>query len=192
METFDVPLTTLVLGIGNILWADEGFGIRVVEEMHRRFRLPDGAGLMDGGTQGLYLVQYVQAARRLLVFDAVDFGQPPGTLAVVRDADVPAFFGCRKLSLHQTGFQDVLATAALLGGGPDHVALVGVQAEALDDWGASLRPSVRAQIDPAIALGLDILAGWGIRPTPRLLDQGQALLGHGIDLAGFERSGEVP
>jgi len=183
---------TLILGIGNILWADEGFGVRVVEDIHRRYQLPDDVVLMDGGTQGLYLVQYVKAARRLLVFDAVDFDQPPGTLAVVRDDDVPRFFGCRKLSLHQTGFQDVLAAAALLGGGPQNLALVGVQAEALDDWGGSLRPMIRAQIDPAIAAGLAILAQWGVvpmlRPVP--LADGQALLGHGTDLGGYERAGE--
>jgi hydrogenase maturation protease len=147
---------------------------------------------MDGGTQGLYLVQHIKEVQRLLVFDAVDFGQLPGTLAVVRDDDVPRFFGCRKLSLHQTGFQDVLAAAALLGGGPQNLALVGVQAEALDDWGGSLRPMIRAQIDPAISAGLDILAQWGVVPTlrPVPLADGQSLLGHGTDLGGYERNAE--
>jgi hydrogenase maturation protease len=181
---------TLILGIGNILWADEGFGVRVVEEIHRRYLLPDDVTLMDGGTQGLYLVQHVKAARRLLVFDAVDFGQVPGTLALVRDEDVPSFFGCRKLSLHQTGFQDVLAAAALLGGGPESLVLIGVQAETLDDWGGSLRPMIRAQIDPAISMGLDVLQQWGVvltkRPVP--LADDQMLLGHGTDLSGYERS----
>jgi hydrogenase maturation protease len=183
----------LILGIGNILWADEGFGVRVVEEIHRDYLLPDDVAVMDGGTQGLYLVQYVKEARRLLVFDAVDFDQPPGTLAVVRDGDVPHFFGCRKLSLHQTGFQDVLAAATLLGGGPEKLALVGVQAEELDDWGGSLSATIRAQIDPAIATGLDILREWGVvleKATGPISDN-QRLLRHGIDLDGYERASVV-
>ena len=181
--------TTLILGIGNLLWADEGFGVRVVEALHRRYTFPTGVELMDGGTQGLYLVQYVESADRLLVFDAVDYGDPPGTLRLVRNDEVPRFMGVKKMSLHQTGFQEVIAAAALLGGGPREMALVGVQAEELDDWGGSLRDSVRACIEPAIAQGLAVLAEWGIVATPRLtpLPPGDGLLGHDLDLAGYER-----
>ena len=68
----------LVLGIGNILWADEGFGVRAVEEFHRRYELPQDVTVLDGGTQGLYLVNYVQEADDLLVFDAIDYGLVPG------------------------------------------------------------------------------------------------------------------
>jgi len=80
-----IPGKILVLGIGNIFWADEGFGVRCVEEMHRRYEMPDNVELMDGGTQGLYLVQHVQEAERLLVFDAVDYGLTPGSLIEVHD-----------------------------------------------------------------------------------------------------------
>ena len=67
----------LVLGIGNLLWADEGFGVRAVERMHLEYEFDDNVTLMDGGTQGLYLVQDVRAADILVVFDAVDYGLPP-------------------------------------------------------------------------------------------------------------------
>jgi len=63
----------LILGIGNLLWADEGFGVRCVELLNERYRFPDHVRLLDGGTQGLYLVPHVQEADVLLVFDAVDF-----------------------------------------------------------------------------------------------------------------------
>ena len=53
----------LVLGIGNILWADEGFGVRAVEAFHRDFEMPANVTVLDGGTQGLYLVDFVQEAR---------------------------------------------------------------------------------------------------------------------------------
>ena len=62
----------VVLGIGNVLWADEGFGVRCVEALQQRVEFDQGAGdapevqLIDGGTQGLYLVQHVQAADCLL------------------------------------------------------------------------------------------------------------------------------
>ena len=50
----------LIIGIGNLLWADEGFGVRAVEAMHRLYEWPENVRLMDGGTQGLYLVQHVR------------------------------------------------------------------------------------------------------------------------------------
>ncbi|WP_245422334.1 hydrogenase maturation protease, partial [Rhodoplanes serenus] len=81
----------MVLGIGNILWGDEGFGVRAVEALHRGYVLPNDVTVMDGGTQGLYLVQFVTAADRLLVFDAIDYGLAPGTLKIVRDGEVPKF-----------------------------------------------------------------------------------------------------
>ena len=68
---------TLVLGIGNILWADEGFGIRTVEALHSKYEMPEGVRIMDGGTQGIFLLPLVRNAKRLLIFDAVDFGDAP-------------------------------------------------------------------------------------------------------------------
>lgn len=175
----------LVLGIGNLLWADEGFGVRCVEALHARYELPRGVELLDGGTQGLYLANTVAAAERVLVFDALDYGDAPGAMRVVRDAEVPRFHGVRKLSLHQTGFQEVLAATELLGSPPAHVTLVGVQLEAIDDFGGSLSPSVAARLDDALALGLEELARWGFVARPRAV-AGPALLGSGLERAAYE------
>ncbi len=157
----------LVLGIGNLLWADEGFGVRAVEELHRRYVFGDNVRVMDGGTQGVYLIQHVREADILIVFDAVDYGLPAGTLKLVRGEEVPKFLGVKKISLHQTGFQEVLAMAEMLGDYPEHLLLVGVQPEELEDYGGSLRPVVKARIEPAIKAALDFLAGFGVHPVSR-------------------------
>ena len=100
------PPNVLLLGIGNLLWADEGFGGRALEHLHAHYQFPANVQLLDGGTQGIYLVQYVETADILVVFDAVDYGLPAGTLKMVEDNEVPRFMGAKKMSLHQTGFQD--------------------------------------------------------------------------------------
>ncbi len=151
---------TVVLGVGNVLWADEGFGPRAVERMVKEGSVPDGIDAVDGGTQGIYLLPLVQGARRLLVFDAVDFGRKPGQIVVLRDGEIPVFFGQRPLSLHQSAFTDVLAAAELTGKMPEKVTLVGVQLENIDDWGGGLTPKVAATMDEAIRIGLDELAAW--------------------------------
>jgi hydrogenase maturation protease len=157
----------LVLGVGNLLWADEGFGVRCVEAFARRWAVPANVELMDGGTQGLYLVQHIAEADHVLVFDAVDFGAPAGTLVVVRDDDVPSFIARGKMSLHQAGVADVLACAELLGRKPVALTVIGAQPMDLEDYGGSLTPPVRALVPQAVALAVDELRGWGIELAPR-------------------------
>lgn len=152
----------LVLGIGNVLWADEGFGVRCVERLAEKWSFTDDVRLMDGGTQGLYLLPFLEEADILVVFDAVDYGLPPGTMKIVENDDVPRFMGAKKMSLHQTGFQDVIATAQLMGYCPETLLLVGCQPEEIDDYGGGLRDVVAAQIDPAVDYAIQRLRGWDV------------------------------
>ncbi len=163
---------TLVLGIGNLLWADEGFGIRALEALHAGWRFAPGTRLLDGGTQGLYLLPFVEACRRLLILDAVDYGLPPGTLKIVQGAEVPAFMGAKKMSLHQTGFQEVLAVATLRGWQPEKVVLIGMQPAVLEDYGGSLSDTVKAGLPAAVDTALAYLAEWDAAPVQRGMPPG--------------------
>ena len=176
----------LILGIGNVLWADEGFGVRAVEALHRHYEFPDNVRLMDGGTQGIYLVQHVREANILVVFDAVDYGLEPGAIKLVEGDAVPNFLGAKKVSLHQTGFQEVLAMAGMLGDYPQHLLLVGVQPEQLEDYGGSLRPLIKSRIQPAIDAALEWLGRHDIHASRRPVPLGpeQSLAGSEIDLWG--------
>lgn len=157
----------LVLGIGNLLWADEGFGVRAVEEFQRRYAVPPDVTVMDGGTQGLGLLPYVQEAEHLIILDAVDFGFQPGTLVEKRDAEVPAALGSKAMSLHQVSFQDVLALCQLTGREPAHLCLIGVQPCVLEDYGGSLSPLVKSRLQPAIERVTSYLQEQGMACTPR-------------------------
>ena len=181
-----MAIDTLVLGIGNVLWADEGFGVRAVAALDAHWRFPESVTLMDGGTQGLYLLPHVQECRRLLVLDAVDYGLHPGTLHIVRDGDIPAYLSEGKMSLHQSSFQEVLALARLSGRSPRHAALVGVQPAVLKDFGGSLSPIVRARIPEAIAASLAILADWGVPATERQAPPEEPLLDASLAIESYE------
>lgn len=177
----------LVLGIGNILWADEGFGVRAVEAFHRAYQAHHNVTVMDGGTQGLYLVNLLQEHDHLLVFDAIDYGLVPGTLKRIDGDEVPKFTGAKKMSLHQTGFQEVLSAADLLGAAPARLALIGCQPQDLEDWGGALTPPVNARIADALALAHAILSEWGVQLTPRDAAPTEPLLGHDLDHGNYER-----
>jgi hydrogenase maturation protease len=156
----------LVLGIGNVLWADEGFGVRAVEALHAAYAFPEGVALADGGTLGLALYEPIALARRLLVLDAVDFALAPGTVKILRGDDVPAW-GRAKLSPHQTGLNDVLALLQLNGRAPETVAAIGVQPLVLDDFGGSLSEPVRNRLSEVVALAAAELAAWDLGGVPR-------------------------
>jgi len=157
----------LVLGIGNILWADEGFGVRCVEALNAGFEFGDDVTVLDGGTQGLYLLPFLEDARYLIVFDAVDYSKQPGEMVIARDDEVPRFMGVKKMSLHQTGFQEVIACASLAGRLPESMMLIGVQPEQLEDFGGSLRDIVKAQIPRALEVALEQAKQWGVKYTTR-------------------------
>ena len=113
----------LVLGLGNILWADEGFGVRAVESFHATYRDRNDVDVMDGGTLGSYLMNAVMDAKRLLILDCCDLKAKPGTLRVLRDDDIRVW-SSTKISAHQTGMNDVLAKAMLLGYEPEAITVM--------------------------------------------------------------------
>ncbi|MDD2704604.1 MAG: HyaD/HybD family hydrogenase maturation endopeptidase [Acidocella sp.] len=176
-----------VLGVGNILWADEGFGVRAVETLNARYVFPETVTLVDGGTQGLALLPLVEDSDVLVLLDAVDYVLEPGALFQADDDDVPSCLTAKKMSLHQTSMVDVLGLARLSEKLPAHIRLIGVQPLDLDTYGASLSAPVRAQIDPSIAETLAYLARFGIEATPRPTPHGAMPLGPAsVTLANYE------
>jgi hydrogenase maturation protease len=157
----------LVLGVGNILWADEGFGVRCAEAFHQRFADAPGVRVMDGGTQGLNLLGDIAGARRVLLFDALDFGFEPGTLVTLRDEEVPRALSRKMMSLHQASVMELLACAGLIGDAPDLITVVGFQPVLLDDYGGCLTPQAQAALPLALVRARQELEAWGIGLEPR-------------------------
>lgn len=156
----------LILGVGNVLWADEGFGVRCAEAFAIQYDVPDDVTIMDGGTQGLALINDMAEAKRLLIFDAVDAGLEPGSLTVVRGDDVPRFVAAKKVSLHQTSMMEIIALAELMAGGPaEKITLIGFQPVDMEDYGGGLTPEASAQVPHAITAAVKELGLWGLAPT---------------------------
>ena len=142
------PTDVLVLGVGNILWADEGFGVRAVEAFNARYKLPERTKVADGGTLGMYLLELIGATKDLLLFDCADLQEKPGTLKLLTGDEVK-FWSATKISPHQTGMNEVLALAELQGHAPGRIAVVAIQPEILQDYGGSLPPAKRRSIKPS-------------------------------------------
>jgi hydrogenase maturation protease len=140
-------LKTLILGLGNLVHADDGAGIHAVERLRTDPRVPPDVVIVDGGTQGLSLLPHISGFERLLVIDAVDAGEPPGTLLRLEGralADMPG-----RSSVHQLGFSDLMVAMKLLGDLPAEVIVFGVQPLSTE-WSVELSPSVESALGPLI------------------------------------------
>jgi hydrogenase maturation protease len=168
-----------------VLWADEGFGVRCMEAFADAFAAQDAIECVEGGTQGLLLVPFFQRHSDVILFDAVDFGDPPGAMRLVENDAIPAFIAARAVSLHQTGMAEVLACAALLNASPTRALLIGVQPVELDDYGGSLTAPVAAQIAPAVAIAAERLRAWGYALHPRS-DEPAALFDSALARSAYE------
>jgi hydrogenase maturation protease len=157
----------VVLGVGNLLWSDEGFGVRCVEALGAGWELPPDVAVMDGGTLGLALVPELLDASHVLLFDAVAHRGEPGSLIVARDDEIPALMGGNKMSLHQVGMNDILASLELLGHKPECFTVVGIKPVQLADYGGSLTEPVKAQVPAALRLGIEELRRWGVEVRER-------------------------
>ena len=96
------PVT--VLGIGNIILRDEGFGVRAVEYLEEHFHFPHDVRLLDGGTLGPELLHFVTGTQKLLILDAVAGDAPAGTVYRFEDDAVMAHFQ-EKMSSHEIGIR---------------------------------------------------------------------------------------
>jgi hydrogenase maturation protease len=137
--------------MGNILLEDEGLGIRALEALQQAFEFPPEVELLDGGTTGMGLLDDIGGRRHVLVLDAVQTGEPAGTLVAMRGEEVPVYFGVR-VTPHQLGLADVLATLALSDEQPGSVTVLGLVPESLEltlELSASIRSRLPALVDAA-------------------------------------------
>jgi len=137
----------VVLGLGNILHSDDGIGPQAIGRLRQDPRMLSNVSLIEGGTLGLELLTYIWDCSYLLVLDAVDVGQPPGTLVRMSNQELQGLPG--QGSAHQLGVADLLVALRVLANRTPEVVLLGVQ-PASTDWGTELSPAVAAVL-PALA-----------------------------------------
>jgi len=151
---------TVVLGVGNILLTDEGVGVHAVEVLRADYQLPPELTLIDGGTSAMELLEDLEGLDLLIVLDAVRAGRPPATLIRLSGTQVPVFFRAR-LSPHQVGLAEVLATLDLLGHPPGETVVLGIEPVSLDTR-LGLTEPVAARLPELVQAVVDELGAHGL------------------------------
>jgi len=141
------PGKTVVLGLGNLLHADDGAGAQAIKRLREDARVPGDVSLVEGGTLGLELLPYVWDCSRLIVIDAVDVGETPGTVVKMSGEELNSIPG--KSSVHQLGVSDLLVALRMLAERQPQVVLLGVQPESTE-WSTELSPPVAASLDSLV------------------------------------------
>lgn len=154
----------LVLGIGNLVMSDDGVGVKVVQQLQREYRFAETVEIMDGGTLGLDLLPKLEGIERLIVVDAVETGEKPGTCVRLVGEELPIALET-KVSPHQMGLKDLLSVAELMGHSPREMVLIGVQPGSIE-MDTELTAAVEVKVDVLARMVLDELAIWGVVPVP--------------------------
>ena len=154
-----------ILGIGNVILRDEGFGVRVAEYLDKHYEFPESVQIVDGGTLGIELTQYVTGTEKLLVIDSINGGAEPGTTFRFHNDDVMEHFQ-DKLSAHEVGIQDVFGLLTVTGHKIPDVVVIGAQPYDVEA-GVELSDGMMELLPQMVEQALKELKNWGIEPRKR-------------------------
>ncbi|MBI3599506.1 MAG: HyaD/HybD family hydrogenase maturation endopeptidase [Nitrospinae bacterium] len=150
----------LVLGVGNILLKDEGVGVRVIERLQRDYKFPPNVEIIDGGTAGLGLLNLFEGIDHLIIVDAIQGNDTPGSLYRFKFEDISANIP-KKFSPHQIGIFETLTVKKVLGKLPD-TTIIAIQPKDCNHWGMELTPEIENKIPDVINLVMKELKSFGI------------------------------
>lgn len=159
-----------ILGVGNTIVGDEGFGVHVVRYLDEHYRFPDQVLLQDGGTAGIYLSPFLEECNQVFVIDVVDLDAEPGSLHYYSSADVKAGKISTRMSPHQLGLLEILEICKLRDAAPEHLEFYCVVPKNLDtsiELSAEVAPRVKEVADIVIARLQEI----GMRVEPRAMPE---------------------
>ena len=160
MNSHNKRFRLTIMGLGNILFRDEGFGVHFVREFQKKYRLPEDILVMDGGTLGYMLMDDICETEHLLVIDTVKADDTPGSIYRFPPEAIPAALHYN-VSAHEVEFLDVLFKAEMLGKAPKTI-IIGVVPEDILGTGTELTPTLMDSLPKVEALVKEELEKMGI------------------------------
>lgn len=155
----------LVLGVGNVLYTDEGIGVRLAEQLQSAYEFSDNVTVMDGGTLGTRLMGPIMESDYLIVCDAVLGDGPPGSLYRLTGDDLRQSLAFKN-SMHDTDLVDTLIYCELAGNRPEAL-IIGMEPEDYDTMATDLSPAVDANMPQMVERVLAEITAAGGTYKPR-------------------------
>jgi hydrogenase maturation protease len=148
---------TLVAGIGNVFFGDDGFGVEVAVRLSSA-ALPEGVRVLDAGIRGRDLAYelFDGGYDTAILVDAVARGGAPGTVYVI-EPEVGSIDGAMSVGDgHSVRPEGMLALVRALGGVPTRVLIVGCEPASVEE-GIGLSEPVAAAVEDAIGVVRELL-----------------------------------
>jgi len=115
-----------ILGIGNLLVQDEGFGVHFIEHLTKHYDIPDNVSVLDGGTAGIMLAPFIEDVDFLYVIDTVSLNKEPGSIHCFSDEDVRSGTVQMRMSPHQVGLIEILSMCKFRDKAPEKTEMITV------------------------------------------------------------------
>ena len=140
----------LVLGVGNILMADEGIGVQIINKM-QALDLPENVELLDGGTAGLDLIPYMKDKKKIIIIDCIDTDAPPGTVYRMTPLDLEKISTFTFGSMHQIGLMETIELSRLFGNYAE-VVIIGITPKIYHEYSLEISPELEAVVGRVIEI----------------------------------------
>jgi hydrogenase maturation protease len=151
-----------ILGLGNILLQDEGFGVHFIRWFSERYRLPEQINIVDGGTLGYVLLDTLSRCQHLFVIDVIKLKDIPGSLYRFTQQEMEVHMP-PPTSAHEVKFADVICKAELLGELPEMTFLC-IVPEKYGELEMELTETIKKKFPDMEKLLLKELSAHGITP----------------------------
>jgi hydrogenase maturation protease len=159
-------MTIRVLGLGNVLMGDDGFGPAVLHHLSTGWDFPAGVELCDLGTPGLDLIPYLSGADVILLVDTVRAQGPAGELRRYEKPQILANLPHPRVSPHDPGVKEALLALEFGGTAPTEVVLLGAIPQS-SEMSTRLSPAVAASVGAAANAVVEELIRRGFPPVAR-------------------------
>ncbi len=148
-----------MLGIGNLLMADDGLGVHAVQKL-KDFQFPENVEIVDGGTRGLDLLPFLEDKTHIIFIDAINLNKKPGELIILKGDELKSYLNI-KFTPHEIGISDLLFSAGLMGILPEEIVLIGLQPYKIEPE-IELSDVIKEKLNLLIDEILKILQSWDI------------------------------
>jgi hydrogenase maturation protease len=165
--------TTYVLGLGNVLMGDDGFGPAVVRAFDEHYEVGPDVEVVDLGTPGLDLTPWMADAAHVIIVDTVKASLPPGSLRIYDKADLTRHAPFARTGPHDPGVKECVLTLEFAGRAPTCITVVGAVPDVVG-MSLDLSPALAAAVPRAVAAVADALVTHGSEVRVRRLAAGPA------------------